>query len=81
MDKADVVTVDSVEDGYQESGDLVIPMKERNATEFPAEEFCAIVAGKKPGRTSPAQVTIFKSNGLAVQDVAAAAYLYEKLYS
>jgi ornithine cyclodeaminase/alanine dehydrogenase-like protein (mu-crystallin family) len=81
MDKADLVTIDSVEDGYQESGDLVIPMKERNATEFPAEEFCDIVAGKKPGRTSPSQITVFKSNGLAVQDVAAAAYLYEKLYS
>jgi ornithine cyclodeaminase/alanine dehydrogenase-like protein (mu-crystallin family) len=79
LDKADVVTVDSIEDGQQESGDLVIPMKERNETEFPAEEFCDIAAGKKPGRTSPDQITIFKSNGLAIQDVAVAGYLYETL--
>jgi ornithine cyclodeaminase len=54
-------------------------MKERNETEFPAEEFCDIAAGKKPGRTSPDQITIFKSNGLAIQDVAVAGYLYETL--
>jgi len=81
MDRADVVTVDSVEDGIQESGDLVIPMKERNAADFPAQEFCGILAGKKPGRTSPDQITIFKSNGLAIQDVAVAGYLFEKLDS
>ncbi len=79
LDKADLVTVDSVEDGYQESGDLVIPMKERNVTEFPAKEFCEVVAGTKPGRTAPDQITIFKSNGLAIQDVAVAAHLYETL--
>jgi alanine dehydrogenase len=79
LDRADVVTVDSVEDGIHESGDLVIPMKERNETEFPAQEFCKIVAGSKPGRTSPGQITIFKSNGLAIQDIAVGGYLYEKL--
>ena len=81
LDRADVVTVDSVEDGALESGDLVIPMKERNELEFPAAEFCEIVAGTRPGRTSSSQITIFKSNGLAIQDVAAAGYLFEKLYS
>ena len=35
-------------------------------------ELGEIVAGEKPGRTTPEQITIFKSCGVAVQDVAAA---------
>jgi ornithine cyclodeaminase/alanine dehydrogenase-like protein (mu-crystallin family) len=37
-----------------------------------------LVTGKKAGRRSPAEVTIFDSTGTALQDVAAAAVVYEK---
>ena len=37
-----------------------------------------IVAGKKPGRESPEEITIFDSTGMALQDVAAAALTFEK---
>ena len=36
------------------------------------------VTGAKPGRTSPPQITVFDSTGLAIQDVAVAAALYER---
>jgi ornithine cyclodeaminase/alanine dehydrogenase-like protein (mu-crystallin family) len=71
-----LIAVDSVEVGRIESGDLLIPMKESGATELPACELADIVAGKRRGRTSADQITIFKSNGLAVEDVAVAGYLY-----
>lgn len=35
-----------------------------------------IVAGKKPGRTSPNEITVFDSTGLAIQDVAVAGVVY-----
>jgi len=79
LDRAGLVTVDSVEDGLLESGDLTIPVKERPGTPFPAQEFSEVVAGKRPGRTSRDEITIFKSNGLAIQDVAAAGFLYQRL--
>ena len=79
LDNADIVTVDSVEDGRLESGDLVIPIEERPGIAFPAREICDVITGAKPGRTSPDQITIFKSNGLAIQDVAVAGFLYEAL--
>jgi alanine dehydrogenase len=41
-------------------------------------ELGEVVAGKKPGRESPQEITIFDSTGMALQDVAAAALLYEK---
>ena len=41
-------------------------------------ELSAIVAGRKPGRTSAEEVIIFDSTGTALQDVAAAAVVYQK---
>ena len=41
-------------------------------------ELGEIVAGKKPGRESDQEITIFDSTGMALQDVAIAALLYEK---
>lgn len=41
-------------------------------------ELSEIVAGRKPGRTSPEEIIIFDSTGMALQDVAAAALVYEK---
>jgi len=37
-----------------------------------------VVAGRKPGRRSPEEITIFDSTGVAIEDVAAAAAVYEK---
>ena len=41
-------------------------------------ELGEVIAGKKAGRTSPDEVIIFDSTGMALQDVAAAAIVYEK---
>ncbi|MGH7399988.1 MAG: ornithine cyclodeaminase family protein, partial [Candidatus Rokuibacteriota bacterium] len=37
-----------------------------------------VVAGRKPGRRSADEITIFDSTGVAIEDVAAAAAVYEK---
>ena len=41
-------------------------------------ELGEVVAGKKPGRESDQEIIIFDSTGMALQDVASAALLYEK---
>ena len=41
-------------------------------------ELGEIVAGLKPGRTRPDQITLFDSTGMALQDVAAAALVYRR---
>ena len=68
-----LVVVDSRESALAEAGDLVIPI--RNG-EVPASHIHAelgeILAGRKRGRTSPNEITYFKSCGLAVQDAVAA---------
>ena len=40
-----------------------------------------LVAGRKPGRTSPDEVTLFDSTGLALEDAGAAVKLYERALS
>jgi alanine dehydrogenase len=37
-----------------------------------------VVAGRKPGRTSAEEITIFDSTGVAIEDVAAAVAVYER---
>jgi len=41
-------------------------------------ELSEVVAGRKPGRRSAEEITIFDSSGVAIEDAAAAAAVYEK---
>ena len=41
-------------------------------------EIGEVVLGKKPGRQSPDEITLYKSVGVAVQDVVAADLVYRK---
>jgi len=42
-------------------------------------ELADVVSGRRPGRTSPNEVTIFDSTGTALEDVAAAGTVYERV--
>jgi alanine dehydrogenase len=75
--RADLVAVDSLEDARIESGDLIIAQRELQDPRFPGVELGDVITGRIPGRTAADQITIFKSNGLAIQDVAVAGFLYE----
>ncbi len=41
-------------------------------------EIGAVVAGAKPGRTDPGEITVFDATGVAVQDLAVATLVYER---
>ncbi len=64
---------------FNEAGDLMIPLKEGAIKEshFYAE-LGEIITGKKPGRENDREITLFKSNGLAIQDAAAAKLVYDR---
>jgi alanine dehydrogenase len=67
------VVIDHRESSMAEAGDLLIPLGQGLMTEDHIyAELGEIAAGTKPGRTSPEEITFFKSVGVAVQDVAAA---------
>ena len=67
------VVVDYLPAALAEAGDLLVPMAEGLIGEDHVyAELGEIVAGKKKGRESPDEITLFKSVGVAVQDLAAA---------
>jgi ornithine cyclodeaminase/alanine dehydrogenase len=70
---------DSLEACFNEAGDIIIPLKEGSikSSHFFAE-LGEIVTGKKPGRRNSTDITLFKSNGLAIQDAATAHLVYSK---
>ena len=71
--------VDSRSAALVESGDIVMGIQEhRFAASHIAGELGELLAGKIVGRRSPSEVTIFKSLGLAVEDVVAADLIYRR---
>ncbi len=72
------VVIDHRKASLAEAGDLLSPLRQGLMTEDHIyAELGEIAAGLKPGRTSPEEVTLFKSVGVAVQDVAAASAVLE----
>lgn len=76
--RTSVIAVDSLEQAKEEAGDLVqglasIPQGWEGVTELHD-----IIGGRRPGRTSDEEITLFKSSGIALWDVAAAGYVYRQ---
>ena len=65
------IYVESCEAALKESGDVIAAGKE-------PIEIGEVIAGKQRGRTSVDQITLFKSVGVAAEDVAAADLVYQK---
>lgn len=73
------VFVDSRAGALTEAGDLIMPIKEEVIKESHiAGEIGEVLAGQVEGRRGADDITLFKSLGMAVEDVATAHYLYEK---
>ena len=77
VNRADAVFADSIEQAKMEAGDLIQAFGEDQSRWSGVRELAGVVAGKIAGRTGPDQVTLFKSNGIASWDLAAAARVYE----
>jgi ornithine cyclodeaminase len=68
--------VDRRESTLNEAGDFLFPQREGAiGPDDIRAELGEILLGTAPGRTSPEELTVFKSLGLAVEDLAAAEYV------
>jgi ornithine cyclodeaminase/alanine dehydrogenase len=72
------IIVDEAEQSLH-GGELNVPVAlgVLNATDI-AATLGEVIAGRRPGRTTPQDITVFDSTGLAIQDVALAAALFER---
>jgi alanine dehydrogenase len=73
------VVVDSREAIMTECGDILLALKEGSVNGGVIHaEIGEVLARKKPGRTRAAEITLYKSVGIAIQDVATAQLVYRK---
>jgi alanine dehydrogenase len=82
--RADLIAVDSIEQARMESGDLLMAGwtgDGRTGLLACLVELKDVATGRVQARTAPQQVTLFKSNGLALEDVIAAAFVYERKHA
>lgn len=72
--------VDRRESALIEAGDFIIPKKEGVLDDTHIRgELGEVLLGNIPGRTSPQEITLFKSLGLAIEDLASAYHIYTKM--
>lgn len=77
--KKSSVFVDTFQGGLKESGDVLIPLQTGILKEKDIKaDLFQLCTGKKPGRNDNKEITVFKSVGHALEDLAAAKYFYQK---
>jgi ornithine cyclodeaminase/alanine dehydrogenase-like protein (mu-crystallin family) len=75
--RADVVVVDSREVARGESGDLLPAFESGHLYWENIADLGDVLVGRRPGRTDAAQVTLFESHGMALQDIYTAAVILD----
>jgi len=71
---------DKYESLFNEAGDFLIPKKEGAVTDdIVKAEIGEVVMGKKQGRTHADDITVFKSLGIAMEDIFSAWHIYGKI--
>ncbi|MFQ5817217.1 MAG: ornithine cyclodeaminase family protein [Terriglobia bacterium] len=71
------LVVDSREQSQREAGDLIIPFTRDPHRWEQVDELHQVITDARPGRRNQDEITLFKSNGIALWDVATAARVYE----
>jgi len=76
---ADRIYVDSKEAVLAEAGEIIIPLEKGIITEdIIYGELGDVINGIKKGRENDSEITLFKTVGIAVQDVVTASSIYKK---
>lgn len=73
---------DCYESVFNEPGDFLIPFQQGLITkEKITGELSEVITGTKPGRQKQIEITLYKSLGIAAQDIFSACHIYQKLLS
>ena len=75
--RCDAIVADSREQSKLESGDLIQAFGGDASRWDAVHDLAEVIGGKFPGRVNERQITMFKSNGVATEDIAVAGRIYE----
>ncbi len=76
--RTNLVTIDSREELGLEAGSLLQSLETGVVLPEAVREIGQVIAGQVPGRQSPEDITLFASQGLALEDLAAARLVYDR---
>jgi alanine dehydrogenase len=76
--RANLITIDSREELGLEAGSLLQSLETGVVLPEAVRELGQVIAGQVPGRQSPEDITLFASQGLALEDLAAARLVYDR---
>jgi ornithine cyclodeaminase/alanine dehydrogenase-like protein (mu-crystallin family) len=79
--RCESIVVDSKEQARVEAGDFVQPLEDGSIHWADVHELGQVIVGRYAGRSHPQDVTLFKSLGIAIEDVAVAAKVYAKAHA
>ncbi len=78
ISRVDTIVVDNLEEAKRYSGDLLFSIDQGLVRWEQVQELASVAARQSFGRPSNNSVTMFKSHGIGVSDVAAAAFVYKR---
>jgi len=73
------IFVDDLAQARAEAAELIVPIELRKLSWERVYPLAHLVGGLLPPRQSPAEITLFKSLGIALEDIAAAVVVYESI--
>lgn len=76
LQRSYLIVTDSLEQARAEAGDFIIPANEGLFDWAHVYELCDVIAGQGPRRDAPSDITLYKGLGIALEDIATAAYVY-----
>jgi len=76
--RASLITIDCKDQGRTECGDFVAPLRDHVFGWTDVHDFAHVLVNRYPGRTTAEEITVFKSLGLGVQDIAVGSKVVER---
>lgn len=76
--RASLICIDSKDQGKLEAGDLAAALDQRIIEWYDVQELSRIVAGRVAGRSTPEDITLFKSLGIGLEDISVGMRVYAK---
>jgi alanine dehydrogenase len=76
--RCEVIVVDSKDQARLEAGDFAQALEDGSIHWSDVHELAQVIVGRYPGRAHAQDVTLFKSLGIALEDVAVAGSVYDK---
>jgi ornithine cyclodeaminase/alanine dehydrogenase-like protein (mu-crystallin family) len=77
LQQCSLIVTDSLEQARIEAGDFILSEQEQSGFDWlQVHELSEVIGGRRPVRVAPDEITLYKGLGVALEDIATAAHVY-----